>query len=134
MSNGVLTDPIGDFLIRLKNACMAEKEEFVSPYSKIKEEIARILQEEGYVWSYEVVKTGKFPELKVKTKFVDRTPALTDVKRISRPGRRHYVGANDVPRVLGGMGIAILSTSKGILSGQKAKKENVGGELLAQVW
>ncbi|MDC0504509.1 30S ribosomal protein S8, partial [Verrucomicrobiales bacterium] len=96
----VLTDPISDFLTRFKNASRARKDEFTAPYSKIKAEIARILQEEGYVWSYEVDTSGKFPEIKVKTKFVDKTPALTDIKRVSKPGLRQYVGSNEVPRVL----------------------------------
>ncbi|MCH1507272.1 MAG: 30S ribosomal protein S8 [Verrucomicrobiaceae bacterium] len=130
----VLTDPISDFLTRFKNASRARKDEFTAPYSKIKAEIARILQEEGYVWSYEVDTSGKFPEIKVKTKFVDKTPALTDIKRVSKPGLRQYVGSNEVPRVLNGLGISILSTSRGIMTGHQAKKAKVGGELLAQVW
>jgi small subunit ribosomal protein S8 len=130
----VLTDPISDFLTRFKNASRARKDEFTAPYSKIKAEIARILQEEGYVWSYEVDTSGKFPEIKVKTKFVDKTPALTDLKRVSKPGLRQYVGSNEVPRVLNGLGISILSTSRGIMTGHQAKKAKVGGELLAQVW
>ncbi len=130
----VLSDPISDFLTRLKNASRAQKEEFRAPYSKIKAEIARVLQQEGYVWSYEVDTSGKWPEIKVKTKFVDKTPALTDLKRVSRPGLRHYVNVDDIPRVLNGLGISILSTSRGILTGHEAKKANVGGELLAYVW
>ena len=130
----VLSDPISDFLTRFKNASRARKDEFCAPYSKIKAEIARILQEEGYVWSYEVDTSGKFPEIKVKTKFVDKTPALTDIKRVSKPGLRQYVGSNEVPRVLNGLGISILSTSRGIMTGHQAKKAKVGGELLAQVW
>ena len=130
----VLSDPISDFLTRLKNASRARKGEFSAPYSKIKAEIARILHEEGYVWSYEVDTSGKFPEIKVKTKFVDRTPALTDLKRVSRPGLRQYVGSDEIPRVLNGLGIAILSTPQGLMTGHAAKKAKVGGELLALVW
>ena len=130
----VLTDPISDFLTRLKNASRARKDGFTAPYSKIKAEIARILQEEGYIWSYEVDTSGTFPEIKVKTKFVDKTPALTDLKRVSKPGLRQYVGSTEVPRVLNGLGISILSTSRGIMTGHAAKKAKVGGELLAQVW
>jgi len=132
MSN--LSDPISDFLTRLKNASRARNEEFTAPYSKMKAEIARILQEEGYIWSYEVDSAPKFPEIKVKTKFVDRTPALTDLKKVSKPGLRRYIGATEIPRVLGGLGISILSTSKGLMTGAKAKKEKVGGELLAYIW
>ena len=130
----VLTDPISDFLTRLKNASRARNDEFTAPYSKIKAEIARILAEEGYIWSYEFDTTGKFPELRVKTKFVNTTPALTDLKRVSKPGLRRYVPAGEIPRVLGGMGISILSTPKGIMTGHKARKEKLGGELLAMVW
>lgn len=130
----VLTDPISDFLTRFKNASRARKDEFTAPYSKIKAEIARILQQEGYVWSYEVDTSGKFPEIKVKTKFVEKTPALTDLKRVSRPGLRQYVGSEEVPRVLNGLGITILSTSRGVMTGHEAKKAKVGGELLAKVW
>lgn len=130
----VLTDPISDFLTRFKNASRARKDEFTAPYSKIKAEIARILQQEGYVWSYEVDTSGKFPEIKVKTKFVEKVPALTDLKRVSRPGLRQYVGSDEVPRVLNGLGITILSTPRGVMTGHEAKKAKVGGELLAKVW
>jgi len=130
----VLTDPIADFLTRLKNATLAEKEEFSAPFSKIKVDIARILKEEGYIWSYEIDTEGSFPKIRVKPKYVDKTPALTNLKRVSRPGLRQYTGAGEIPRVIGGMGIAILSTSKGIMAGHKAAKENLGGEILALVW
>ena len=130
----VTSDPIADFLIRFKNAARAEKEEFLAPHSQVKEEIARILKEEGYLWSYEVVREGTHAQIKAKPKYLDRTPALTDVKRVSRPGLRQYVGATEIPRVLGGMGIAIVSTSKGLMTGHKARRENLGGELLALVW
>ncbi|MFV1996188.1 MAG: 30S ribosomal protein S8 [Verrucomicrobiales bacterium] len=130
----VLTDPIADFLIRFKNATRAEKEDFRAPYSKIKAEIARILKEEGYIWSYEVVTDGPHPEIVAKPKYLDRTPVLTDLKRVSRPGLRRYEGAQEIPPVLGGMGISIISTSKGIMTGHKARRENLGGEFLAMVW
>ena len=130
----VLTDPISDFLTRWKNASRAKKEVFTAPYSKIKAEIARILQEEGYIWGYEVDTTSTHPVLKVKAKYQGSTPILNDLRRMSSPGMRQYVGANEIPRVLNGMGIAILSTPKGIMTGNQAKKQNVGGELLALVW
>ena len=130
----VLSDPISDFLTRLKNASRAGNDQFSAPHSKIKAEIARLLAEEGYIWSYEVDDSGAFPQIQVKVKFVDSTPALTDLKRVSKPGRRHYVGVDEIPRVLGGLGISILSTSRGLMTGHKARKENIGGELLAQVW
>ena len=129
-----LTDPIADFLTRLKNASRAGNESFRAPHSKMKAEIARILKEEGYIWNYEVDTSGKFPELLVKTKFVDGVPALTDLKRISKCGRRKYAGSREIPRVLNGMGISILSTSKGLMTGQKARKDKVGGEIVAFVW
>lgn len=129
-----LTDPIADFLTRLRNASQSGKAEVLAPYSKIKHEIARILKQEGYISEFEVESSGNHPQLKVVTKFVNRAPAITGLKRVSKPGLRKYVGAQEVPRVLGGLGISILSTPKGVLSGREAKKENVGGELLAFVW
>jgi small subunit ribosomal protein S8 len=132
MSN--LTDPIADFLTRLRNASRTNQSEITAPYSKIKAEIARLLKQEGYITSYEVVSTGKFPEIKIVTKVVNRTPAITGLKRVSRPGLRRYVGSTEIPKVLGGMGVSILSTPKGLVTGREAKKQNVGGELLAYVW
>jgi small subunit ribosomal protein S8 len=129
----VLTDPISDFLTRFKNAARAGNEEFTAPYSKIKADIAEILKQEGYLWKYEVV-TGERTELKVSPKFVDGRPVLTDLKRISKPGRRHYVGSQEIPRVLSGLGISILSTSKGVMSGASAKRQKLGGEILANIW
>tara|TARA_B100000900_G_scaffold295537_1_gene254184 strand:+ start:288 stop:686 length:399 start_codon:yes stop_codon:yes gene_type:complete len=129
-----LTDPIADFLIRLKNASRAGNDSFKAPHSKMKVEIARILKEEGYIWNYDVDTSAKFPELIVKTKFVDGVPALTDLKRISKCGRRKYSGSQEIPRVLNGMGISIISTSKGLMTGHRAKKEKVGGEIIAFVW
>ncbi|MBR9758934.1 30S ribosomal protein S8 [bacterium] len=129
-----LTDPIADFLIRLKNASRANNDSFRAPHSQLKTEIARILKEEGYIWNYEVDTTGKFPELVVKTKFVDGVPALTDLKRVSKCGRRKYTGSQEIPRVLNNMGISILSTSKGVMTGHQARKDKVGGEIIAFVW
>ena len=129
-----LTDPIADFLIRLKNASRAGNDSFKAPHSKMKVEIARILKEEGYIWNFEVDTSAKFPELIVKTKFVEGVPALTDLKRISKCGRRKYSGSQEIPRVLNGMGISIISTSKGLLTGHQAKKDKVGGEIIAVVW
>lgn len=129
----VLTDPISDFLTRFKNAARAGNEEFTAPYSKIKADIAEILKQEGYIWKYEVV-TGERTELKVSPKFIDGRPVLTDLKRVSKPGRRQYVGSQDIPRVLSGLGISILSTSKGVMSGASAKSQKLGGEILANIW
>lgn len=129
-----LSDPISDFLTRLRNGGNALKTEVLAPYSKIKVDIARILKQEGYISSYEVDTTGAHPQIKVATKLANRHSAITGLKRISKPGLRRYVGAQEVPRVLGGMGIAILSTPRGLMTGRDAKKQNVGGELLAYVW
>lgn len=129
----VLTDPISDFLTRLKNACRAGNEEFTAPHSRIKADIAKILMEEGYIWNYEVL-TGDRINLKIKPKFIDGRPVLTDLKRVSKPGRRKYVSTDEIPRVMSGLGIAILSTSKGVMSGATAKRHNLGGEILAILW
>jgi small subunit ribosomal protein S8 len=129
-----VTDPIADFLARVRNGVRAQKPEVLIPYSKIKAEIARIFKEEGYISDYSVDTSGEHPRIKVVNKLVDRSSAIAGLKRVSRPGLRRYVGADEIPRVLGGMGLAILSTSRGILSGREAKKQKVGGELLAYVW
>ena len=129
----VLTDPISDFLTRFKNAARAGNQEFTAPYSKIKADIAEILKQEGYLWKYEVV-TGERTELKVSPKFIEGRPVLTDLKRVSKPGRRQYVGSQDIPRVLSGLGISILSTPKGVMSGASAKRQKLGGEILANIW
>ena len=129
-----VTDPIADFLTRVRNGSRAQKLEVLIPYSKIKAEIARIFKEEGYISDYSVDTSGEHPRIKVVNKLVDRSSAIAGLKRVSRPGLRRYVGADEIPRVLGGMGLAILSTSRGILSGREARKQKVGGELLAYVW
>jgi small subunit ribosomal protein S8 len=129
-----VTDPIADFLTRVRNGARAQKQEVLIPYSKIKAEIARIFKEEGYISDYSVDTSGEHPRIKVVNKLVDRSSAIAGLKRVSRPGLRRYVGADEIPRVLGGMGVAILSTSRGILSGREARKQKVGGELLAYVW
>ena len=129
-----VTDPIADFLARVRNGARAQQPELLIPYSKIKAEIARIFKEEGYISDYSVDTSGEHPRIKVVNKLVDRSSAIAGLKRVSRPGLRRYVGADEIPRVLGGMGLAILSTSRGILSGREARKQKVGGELLAYVW
>lgn len=129
-----ISDPIADFLTRLRNARSSSKETVAIPYSKLKGEIARILKQEGYINNYEVDTTGAHPVLLVHLKEVHRTPAITGLKRISKPGLRKYVRSQDVPRVLGGLGIAILSTSSGVMTDREARKQNVGGELLAYIW
>jgi small subunit ribosomal protein S8 len=130
-----MTDPIADMLTRLRNAARAHKTEFVVPYSKLKSELARILEKEGYIAGFELETTPKGrPNLKIKNKFVNKASAIAGLKRVSKPGLRRYVKADAVPRVLGGMGIAVLSTSRGVLTGHEARRQNVGGELLAYIW
>ena len=131
----VLSDPIADFLTRLKNSGYARNEAFTVPFSGIKAEIARILQEEGYIWSFEVVGEGKDKAIKVKNKFAaNGKTIITDVKRCSKPGRRQYVHSEDIPTVMNGLGISIVSTSRGMMTGAKARKQQIGGELIALVW
>ena len=129
-----LTDPIADFLTRLRNASTAKKTLVALPYSRIKNDIARVLKDEGYIVDFKVEGEGATHQIQVTTKFVQQTPAISGLKRVSRPGLRRYVGADEIPRVRGGQGIAILSTPRGVLSGREAKRQNVGGELLAYVY
>jgi small subunit ribosomal protein S8 len=129
-----VTDPIADLLARVRNSTQAQKLEMFVPYSKMKNEIIRILKEEGYITDYALDTTAAHPRIKITNKISNRTSAITGLKRVSRPGLRRYVGADEIPRVLGGMGTAILSTSRGVMSGREAKKQKVGGELLAFVW
>ncbi len=129
-----VTDPIADLLARVRNSTQAQKLEMFVPYSKVKNEIVRILKEEGYITDFSLDTTAAHPRIKITNKIANRTSAITGLKRVSRPGLRRYVGADEIPRVLGGMGTAILSTSRGVMSGCEAKKQKVGGELLAYVW
>jgi small subunit ribosomal protein S8 len=129
-----ISDPIADFLTRIRNGCNAGLELVEAPYSKIKADIGRILQEEGYIWSCDVDTTAARPKLKVKLKYDNRAPVIRHLKRISKPGIRTYVGVEDIPRVLGGLGIAIISTSKGLMTGRKARAAKLGGEYIAEIW
>lgn len=129
-----VTDPIADLLARIRNAARAQKIDMFVPYSRIKAEVVRILKEEGYIADYSVDTGAAHPRIKITNKLVDHTCAITGLRRVSRPGLRRYVGAGEIPRVLGGMGTVILSTPRGVLSGREAKKQKVGGELLAYVW
>ncbi len=129
-----VTDPIADCLARIRNGARAQKPEVLVPYSRIKAEIVRILKDEGYITDYSVDTSAAYPRIKITNKIANRSSAIEGLRRLSRPGLRRYVGADEIPRVLGGMGLAILSTSRGILSGREAKKQKVGGELLAYVW
>jgi len=129
-----VTDPIADLLARIRNAAHAQKIDMFVPYSKIKTEIVRILKDEGYISEYSIDTSAAHPRIKITNKMVNRSSAITGLRRVSRPGLRRYVGADEIPRVLGGMGVAILSTPRGLLSGREAKKQKVGGELLAYIW
>ena len=118
----------------MRNSNNAQKLEMFVPYSKIKNEIVRILKEEGYISDFALDTTAAHPRIKITNKIANRTSAITGLKRVSRPGLRRYVAADEIPRVLGGMGTSILSTSRGVMSGREAKKQKVGGELLAYIW
>jgi small subunit ribosomal protein S8 len=131
----VQTDPIADFLTRIRNGLRADHDEVEMPSSAFKAEIARILQEQGYIEAYETDSARVGRVLRVRLKYTeDRKPVITGIERLSKPGRRRYVTATDVPRVYGGMGTAIVSTSKGVMTGHDARREGVGGELVARVW
>ncbi len=132
-----MTDPIADLLTRIRNSIMAGHKVVEAPASKLKEEIARILYEKGYILSYKVVEEeGKQGTLKIALKYNPRskTPAIKSIMRVSRPGLRKYIGADEMPRVLNGLGIAIISTSRGLMTDKEAKKENIGGEVLCYVY
>lgn len=129
------TDPIADFLTRIRNGVLARHPRVEMPSSKMKIEIARILKEEGYIANYKVVEEKGKKTLRVFLRYTpDRRSVITDLKRISRPGSRRYTGKTGIRPVVGGMGIAILSTPRGLMTGQAARKEGVGGELLCEVW
>jgi small subunit ribosomal protein S8 len=129
------TDPIADFLTRIRNGLRADHDEVAMPASTFKAELARILTEQGYVDGYEVEPARVGHTLRVRLKYTeDRKPVILGIERLSKPGRRHYVNATEIPRIQGGMGTAIVSTSKGVMTGHDASREGVGGELVARVW
>jgi small subunit ribosomal protein S8 len=129
------TDPIADFLTRIRNGLRADHDEVTMPASTFKAELARILTEQGYVDGYDVEPARVGRTLRVKLKYTDdRRPVISGLERLSKPGRRQYVSAGAVPEVQGGMGTAIVSTSKGVMTGHDARREGVGGELVARIW
>ena len=129
------TDPIADMLTRIRNASLARHRELTLPSSRIKREIARILVEEGFIESFTTDQDGVQETLSMRLKYVEgRTPVVSGLKRISKPGLRVYARKTEIPRVLGGLGTAILSTSQGIMTGSQARKLNLGGEVLCYVW
>ncbi|MGI4757020.1 MAG: 30S ribosomal protein S8 [Janthinobacterium lividum] len=130
-----LTDPVADFLTRVRNAIRAKHQKMDVPASNLKIEIARILKEEGYIVNYKATEEEGHRLLRVYLKYgPDGESAILDLKRISKPGSRVYIGRDEIRRVQGGLGIAILTTPKGVMTGRSARKENLGGEVLAHVW
>ncbi len=129
-----MTDPIADMIIRIKNALLAGHTNVEIPHSKVKEALASILVEEGYITG--MVVKPQIPQaiIEVSLKYVGKVPAITDVRRVSKPGRRIYSNVKDIPKALGGYGITVLSTSKGVMTDTKARQTNSGGEVLCQVW
>jgi small subunit ribosomal protein S8 len=128
-----MTDPISDMLTRIRNASQALQPTVQLPHSRLKESVAGILKKEGYITDVSV-EGANIKTLKLKLKYQGRKAVIEGLRRISRPGLRRYVGAEDMPRVRGGLGTAIVSTSQGVMSGQQARKNNLGGELLCYVW
>ena len=130
-----MTDPIADMLTRVRNATMARHEFVLLPWSKMKIAITKILKEEGFIKDYEVIRGKPVRTIKIHLKYMDKKqPAIAGLKRISKPGLRVYVQRAEIPRVYGGLGIAILSTPKGVMTGQQAWRQSLGGELICYVW
>ncbi|NOZ28021.1 MAG: 30S ribosomal protein S8 [Chloroflexi bacterium] len=131
----MMTDPIADMLIRIRNAAMVGHKQVMMPSSKMKVAIARILKEEGFIQNYQVTRDHPQPQLRIILKYdQERKPVITGLKRVSKPGRRIYVKRQEIPWVLRGMGIAILSTPRGVMTDRKARRLGVGGEVLCYVW
>ena len=131
----MMTDPIADMLTRIRNANTAYKDEVELPASRLKEEIARVLQREGYVRGYRVEGDEPKQRIVVEMKYgPERERTITDLKRVSRPGRRVYADRSHLPRVMGGLGVAILSTSQGLMTDRQAARQRLGGEILCHVW
>jgi len=128
------TDPIADMLTRIRNATQALHPETGMPSSKLKEEIARILAEEGFVDSYAVADARVGKELKIRLRYQGREPVMKGIRRVSKPGNRVYKGAKEIPRVRGGLGVSIVSTSQGLMTDREARRRGVGGEILCEVW
>jgi small subunit ribosomal protein S8 len=131
----MLSDPVSDYLTRIRNALAVQHEDVEIPASRLKKEMSRILKEQGYIDDFAVEPTAIGELIRIRLKYTDdRQPVITGLQRVSRPGRRRYVANAEVPRVLGGMGTAIVSTSRGVMSGHEAKQNGVGGEVVAYVW
>lgn len=131
----LVTDPIADMLTRIRNACTASHTTLELPYSKMKKELAKLLRDEGYIADFEEIETeDKHKNLKIKLKYVNNQQVITGLKRISKPGLRVHVNHKDLPRVLGGFGIAVVSTSHGVMTDRQARFKGIGGEVLCYVW
>ena len=130
----MLTDPIADMLTRIRNAVQIRAEKIDIPISKMKLEIAKILKEEGFIRAYKILKDKRQGILRIIPKYMENESVITGLQRISKPGRRIYVGRKDIPRVMGGLGVAILTTSNGILSDKTCRREGIGGEVICYVW
>ena len=130
----MMTDPIADMLTRIRNAGRAGRRWADIPLSKLKVEVARLLKENAFVYDYKVLNDGRHGLVRVYLKYHEGRPVIRHIARVSRPGRRRYVGVKDIPRVRGGLGMAVLSTSRGLLSDRAARAARVGGEVLAEVW
>jgi small subunit ribosomal protein S8 len=131
----MVSDPIADMLTRIRNALKARFPKVDVPASKLKTEIARILKDEGYILNYKIVDEGSHKAIRVYLKYTPANqPVISNLERVSRPGCRVYVGSGEIPKVLGGLGVNILTTPKGVMTGKSARKEGVGGEVLCQVW
>ena len=131
----VVNDPIADMLTRIRNAQVAKHDSVTMPASNMKKNIAKLLLEEGYIKSYEVIDDGLQGEIRITLKYLDKKqPVIVGLKRISKPGLRVYASCEDLPKVLGGLGVAIISTSKGVMTDRMARKENLGGEVLCYIW
>jgi small subunit ribosomal protein S8 len=129
-----MTDPIADMLTRIRNGSKARFEKVDLPSSKLKREIAKVLKEEGFIKNFKVVTEGQFEMIRVFLKYDANRKAVIHIRRVSRPGRRVYSGSDNIPSVMSGLGISILSTAKGILTDRAARKAHIGGEVLCQVW
>jgi small subunit ribosomal protein S8 len=130
----MVTDPIADLLTRVRNAAMARHDSVSIPASKMKIAVAKILKDEGFISDFSIVKGEPQRTIKITLKYIDKQPAFIGLERVSKPGLRIYSGKKEIPRVYGGLGIAVISTSKGLMTGQEAWKKNIGGEVLCYVW
>lgn len=129
------TDPIADLLTRIRNAQAVQKDEVLIPFSKLKFEIAKILKHEDYISKFEKVEESNFPQIKIILKYNEnKNPVIKSIQRVSRPGQRVYVNKNNIPKVLNNLGVAILSTSQGLMTNKEARRKGVGGEVLCEIW